>query len=233
MDMVMLLRLAGPMQSWGVDSRFAWRGTGREPSFSGVIGLLGAALGVPRGDRGLIARLAAWEMGVRVDREGTLLTDYHTAGGGTLGGAPYGVANAREGRTGTVTSVREYLADADFLVALEGTDRELMAAAAAALQAPRWPLYLGRRGFPPACPILVGCYQGTLRQHLEHYPWRARWPGEKPPAAGLRMVLTTREPGSEWRWDHPVSFAADGREYRPRRVLTVFLPAERVVVARD
>ena len=42
----LLLRLAGPMQSWGTDSKFDVRRTGREPSKSGVIGLVAAALGI-------------------------------------------------------------------------------------------------------------------------------------------------------------------------------------------
>ena len=41
---VLLLRLAGPMQAWGTQSRFTVRDTGLEPSKSGVIGLLCAAL---------------------------------------------------------------------------------------------------------------------------------------------------------------------------------------------
>ena len=45
---VLLMRLAGPMQSWGTQSRFLHRDTGREPSKSGVIGVLCAALGRPR-----------------------------------------------------------------------------------------------------------------------------------------------------------------------------------------
>ena len=45
---VLLMRLAGPMQSWGTRSRFSNRDTGLEPSRSGVIGLLCAALGRPR-----------------------------------------------------------------------------------------------------------------------------------------------------------------------------------------
>ncbi len=45
---VLLLRLAGPLQSWGTQSRFRVRDTGREPSKSGVIGLLCTALGRPR-----------------------------------------------------------------------------------------------------------------------------------------------------------------------------------------
>ena len=44
----LLLRLVGPMQSWGTTSRFDERDTGKEPSKSGVVGLLAAALGIDR-----------------------------------------------------------------------------------------------------------------------------------------------------------------------------------------
>ena len=40
----LLMRLAGPMQSWGTTSRFDQRDTGKEPSKSGVVGLLAAVL---------------------------------------------------------------------------------------------------------------------------------------------------------------------------------------------
>ena len=42
----LLLRLAAPLQAWGADSKFETRKTAREPTKSGVIGLLAAALGV-------------------------------------------------------------------------------------------------------------------------------------------------------------------------------------------
>lgn len=58
----LLLRLAAPLQAWGADSKFETRKTGREPTKSGVIGLLAAALGLRRDER-----------------EGQLLVDYHTA----------------------------------------------------------------------------------------------------------------------------------------------------------
>ena len=43
---VLMLRLAAPMQSWGTDSKFEVRKTNREPTKSGVVGLLAAALGL-------------------------------------------------------------------------------------------------------------------------------------------------------------------------------------------
>jgi CRISPR system Cascade subunit CasD len=88
----LLLRLAGPMQSWGTQSRFGIRDTGLEPSKSGVIGLLCAALGWGREHD--VTDLAELRMGVRVDRAGVLRTDYHTVGGGRVGGERYGVPKA-------------------------------------------------------------------------------------------------------------------------------------------
>ena len=66
---VLLLRPVGPMQSWGVQSRFTVRDTGLEPSKSGTVGLLCAALGRCRHEP--IADLAAWTRGVRADQEGS------------------------------------------------------------------------------------------------------------------------------------------------------------------
>ena len=57
-----------PMQSWGTKSQFASRDTAMEPTKSGVVGLLAAALGVPREEDDDIQRLARMRMGVRVDR---------------------------------------------------------------------------------------------------------------------------------------------------------------------
>ncbi|NLO07691.1 MAG: type I-E CRISPR-associated protein Cas5/CasD, partial [candidate division WS1 bacterium] len=65
---VLLMRLEGPMQSWGTQSRFTVRDTGREPSKSAVIGLLCAALGVDRDEDDRLADLATMRMAVRIDR---------------------------------------------------------------------------------------------------------------------------------------------------------------------
>ena len=72
----LLLRLAGPLQAWGYDSKFETRRTGREPTKSGVIGLIAAALGRKRGDS--LDDLKCLHFGVRVDKEGELLHDYRT-----------------------------------------------------------------------------------------------------------------------------------------------------------
>ncbi|MEK7721143.1 MAG: type I-E CRISPR-associated protein Cas5/CasD, partial [Elusimicrobiota bacterium] len=75
----LLLRLAGPMQSWGTTSRFDNRDTGKEPSKSGVIGLLAAAMGIDRENRTDLEPLTLLVMGVRHDRPGIPKYDYQTA----------------------------------------------------------------------------------------------------------------------------------------------------------
>jgi CRISPR system Cascade subunit CasD len=73
----LLLQCVAPLQVWDTQSRFGVRTTGREPSKSGIVGLLCAALGRPR--TAPIDDLAALTMAVRVDKEGVILRDFHTA----------------------------------------------------------------------------------------------------------------------------------------------------------
>src|SRR5690606_5945884 len=96
----------------GTQSRFDRRDTGREPSKSGVIGLLCAALGRPRWEP--VDDLAALRMGARIDQSGRVERDFHTASSERF----YLVSGGS--RSATVISDRFYLADAKFLVGLEG-----------------------------------------------------------------------------------------------------------------
>ena len=213
---VLLLRLCGPMQSWGVQSRFTVRDTGLEPSKSGVVGLLCAALGRRREEP--VADLAALTMGVRVDQEGVMARDYHTAGkGGIL------KASGKVERKNLVVSTRYYLADARFLVGLEGDDLDLLAQLHAALRDPVWTLYLGRKAFVPGEPVWLkdGLLPDTdLRAALDTYPWLG--PEDKKPEAQVRLVLGDPD-GPEVRPDQPLSFAE--RRFAPRLVRTEFIPA--------
>lgn len=197
----LLLRLAGPMQSWGTDSKFDVRRTQREPSKSGVIGLVAAAMGIPRQDRQALAALACLRFGVRVDREGTLLRDYHTAH--TEKGSAY------------VTN-RYYLADAVFVVGLESADGALLERIGQALASPAFPLYLGRRSCPPTLPLCLGIRQGSLLDVLRTEPMQ----GRKPETGKLRIVADAdpADPAAVPRQDLPVSFSPVHRQYGFRPV---------------
>lgn len=213
---VLLLRLAGPMQSWGVQSRFTVRDTGLEPSKSGVVGLLCAALGRRRHEP--VDDLAAFKMGVRVDQEGTLARDYHTAGKGGILKADGTVDRGR-----LVVSTRYYLADARFLVGLEGDNLDPLAELHAALRDPHWPLYLGRKAFVPGEPVWLPDalrLDETLMDALQTYPWLGCDPKKRPDQ--VRLVLEDRD-GPEVRPDQPLSFSE--RRFAPRRVRTDFIPA--------
>jgi CRISPR system Cascade subunit CasD len=179
---VLYMRIAGAMQSWGTQSRFTHRDTGLEPSKSGVIGLLCAALGKPRDEEERIdlpslKELARLRMGIRVDQQGRVERDYHTAGGTHRMDDNYGVPTADGKQRRAVTSDRFYLADAVFLVVLQGDDNKLKQLHEA-LKSPVWQLYLGRKSFLPDPPVyLKDAFQSgidDLEEALKAYPFLCR-----------------------------------------------------------
>lgn len=151
---ILFLRLEGPLQSWGERAHWDVRDTAPEPTKSGVVGLLGCALGL-REDADLRSLSQDIRIGVRCDHPGRPLVDYHTVVGGYLSGTGKIKTNAKTGEPETLVSLRHYLCDASFLVAVEGC-AETIERLAQALRAPRWPLYLGRRSCPPGRPPLEG-----------------------------------------------------------------------------
>lgn len=169
----LLLRLEGPMQSWGTTSRFDQRDTGKEPSKSGVIGLLAAALGYDRENWKNVEPLTRLRMGVRHDRPGVLKRDYQTAGCATQ--KEIIRANGTLSDDGVV-SERFYLSNACFLVGLESLDSALLEIAHDALRNPEWPLALGRKSYVPAEPVWIpeGLRKDeNLKEALMKYPWIA------------------------------------------------------------
>ncbi len=111
MGNTLFLRLEGPMQSWGERGRWSIRDTAPHPTKSGVIGLIACALGIGA-DAPIKALSEAVQMGVRVDKPGVRLTDYHTIGGGaetpmllTAQGKP----KKSSGKPHTEISYRDYL----------------------------------------------------------------------------------------------------------------------------
>jgi CRISPR system Cascade subunit CasD len=232
----LFLRLEGPLQAWGLRARWGDRDTADAPTKSGVIGLIGCALGLPRDAAELRQHSDALRFGLRVDRPGTILRDYHTTGGGRYGNQihtggtrfhdePYagGVLSPEivKGRIKvkinqstkepeTDVSERYYLADASFLAALQGP-AELIARIADALQHPVWPYFLGRKACVPTLPVYdeVGQY-GDLWSALTDRPLPVRAP---PP---LRILLEVNA-GDGNRQNDNIGVPAR-RIFRPRYV---------------
>jgi CRISPR system Cascade subunit CasD len=225
----LLLRLVGPMQSWGTTSRFDQRDTGKEPSKSGVIGLLAAAMGIDRNDDWKkLEPLALLSMGVRHDRSGVLKRDYQTSGCADTDKVIR--ANGTLSDDGVV-SERFYLADAAFLVGLEGDDRSLLELACEKLKNPVWPLALGRKSYIPAEPVWMkdGVQDAPLLDALKGYPWlcsRRRWEDDAPEQ--LLVSLDSTDGSGVLKMDQPLSSFAE-RRFGARFVRSEWIPIPREV----
>jgi CRISPR system Cascade subunit CasD len=212
----LFLRLEGPLQSWGERARWSVRDTAPEPTKSGVVGLLGCALGVndDAGLRELSERLC---MGVRCDSPGTPLVDYHTVGGGYDEPAlltAEGKLKYSSGGPHTEQTWRRYLCDAAFLVALQGPP-DLIARLAQAVQSPHWPIYLGRKACVPTRPPFDGTGEfADLESALE------KW---QPITGTVRAVLecAPTADGATRRRDELISRAL--RTFAPRYTRDVLL----------
>lgn len=153
------LLLDGPLQSWGHSSRFERRTTALHPTRSGIIGLIAAAFGIDKygaDEAGQLERFATLRLTTmtlpRRSRRGTellmqRLEDYHTVTGIRR-------ASGKEDQNATVQTYRQYLLDARFGVLLEGP-MDLLVTTAAAVQNPRWGVWLGRKCCIPASPVWV------------------------------------------------------------------------------
>ncbi|WOC11284.1 type I-E CRISPR-associated protein Cas5/CasD [Gordonia sp. MP11Mi] len=203
----LLIDLSAPHQSWGDSSRFTQRQTRSEPTKSGVVGLLAAALGRRRTDP--IEDLAALTFGVRTDQAGHLERDFQTE------------IDWRTRKAKSLTN-RYYLADAKFVAAVGGP-RELLEGVAEALRTPTFPLYLGRRAFPPAGPVFGRIVDVTVADALRGAEWIASVRHRRLQGASVRLPIVRdagdRELAAETIRDLPISFDPEHRQYEWRDVV--------------
>jgi CRISPR system Cascade subunit CasD len=120
----------------------------------------------------------------------------------------------------TVVSPRYYLADAVFLVGLEG-ERELLTQIHAALKNPVWPLALGRKSFVPSQPVYLpdGLLERPLKDALAQWPPLAKCAHDM----SIRGLLEDSSEGS-MRLDQPLAPFAE-RRFGPRLVKPILFPA--------
>ncbi|MDR4471084.1 MAG: type I-E CRISPR-associated protein Cas5/CasD [Nitrospira sp.] len=234
MKQTLVFRLAGPMQAWGLQSRFSIRDTAREPTKSGVIGLVACALGRPRDAE--INDLARLSMGVRVLREGQPRYDFHAAkdvvkaSAKIRPGKPVPPSELKD----TEPSYRHYLADAWFIVGLEGEDDVLLRAIDAALCAPHWPLFFGRKAFVPGLPVSFsskddtpGIVKGALWDVVTTFQdplWKGGSEAGRVVADAGAVPATLPGLVRRMQPDHPVSFSP--RRFLPRDVSVCLLKTE-------
>ncbi len=194
----LLLVLSGPMQSWG-GRTYTERTTNLTPTKSGVVGLIAAVLGRRRDED--ISDLATLRMGVRVDRAGLLETEFIT--GQNIISADGTKVHASS------STVKHYLADAVFLVGLEGA-RWTLESIRETVEMPRFPLYLGRRGYVADRPIYLsdGFQQTNLESSLREYELVGP---RRTDAFEVEVEVTS---GGDLVFDQPIG----PRRFGPRRV---------------
>jgi len=223
------------MQSWGYQARFTIRETGLEPTKSGVIGLIAAALGRNRDESTwafpTLEEMIRLEMAVRVDRPGQLSRDYQTAKGtpyyvygydssGNLirklekpKGFPTANRTYRSEKQRTAICEKYYLDDASFLVGLSGDD-DVLKVIADAVKDPAWPLCLGRKCCSPNVPVFVDLINKPLLKAIKSQPIKLR-KYEKI----KKVKLVVESDFGMLKQDVPISF--EKRIFRGRRVSVV------------
>lgn len=215
----LILRLEGPLMSFGDTAIDEIRPTRRLPGRSLLVGLIGNALGFEHRDvEGLTRLQVRLRFAARLDREGELLVDFQTAELSqhdplwTTRGVPAERAGGANSYSGPALRYRHYRADSIVTVALtlepadEAPDLE---AVAAALQRPERPLFIGRKGCPPSERLMLDDVTApSLVAALERVPIRRNHP---PRDEQLRLIETEDGEGEpEGR-----SFAlADRRDWR-------------------
>ncbi len=163
---IILLRLEGALQSWGEHSRFDYRDCASMPTKSGIIGMIGCAMGLRRGSEQLMVLSEKIRLAVRCDRPGRQNIDYHTVT------ADNSILNAQgKARCKTIVTYRTYIQDAFFLAAIE-TDWELAQKIDQAFHEPCWPVYLGRKSCVPSKPVYIGIQEeyDSLEDVMNRYP---------------------------------------------------------------
>ncbi len=206
----LLLRLAGPLQAWGDNSRFTKRHTRREPTKSGVIGMLASAQGKRRTEP--LEDLLALEFAVRVDQPGSILRDFHTA-----------IRWEAAKRESMPLSYRYYLEDAVFVAGVAG-EATLIGSLAEAVRNPHWAPYLGRRSCPPSRPVYLGVVQTDVREAVSSVDWQAAdWYRQKmrkeEVILPIRADARAQEAGTEVLRDVPQSFDPRRRLHQWREVV--------------
>lgn len=203
---ILVLRLEGPLQSWGENAKWDFRDSSTMPTKSGIVGLLGCAMGEERGSQVLLELAKSITVAVRADRPGVKFVDFQT-----VQGNPLRTADGGKRSNNTFLSPHAYLQDASFTVFID-TKAEWQQRIVSALENPRWCMYLGRKNCVPSRPILADRMEAAdLMEALKEYPAAER--------AGKTMTYECEHPDSTAASiQRPDDLIGTNRQFQLRRV---------------
>ena len=138
------------------------------PTKSGIVGMIGCAMGLRRGSEQLMVLSEKIRLAVRCDRPGRQNIDYHTV---TADNSIMNAQGKARSKCKTIVTYRTYIQDAFFLAAIE-TDWELAQKIDQAFHEPCWPVYLGRKSCVPSKPVYIGIQEeyDSLEDVMNRYP---------------------------------------------------------------
>ncbi|MCD1147299.1 type I-E CRISPR-associated protein Cas5/CasD [Peptoniphilus sp. KCTC 25270] len=201
-----LLKFAGPLQSWGTGSHFETRHTDYYPSKSAVIGLIAGSMGIRREEEERLEELRNLDFALRIDQQGQILRDYHIASKYK----PTGVFEKNY-----VTN-RYYLEDAIFMVAIGSEEEEKIEEIAEALKSPYFQGFMGRRSLPLTADFFYGIEEKNPIEALKEIPWQGADWYKKHHKNQLTIYadahLIPEEKGKP-RKDRPISFHQKERKF--------------------
>lgn len=201
----LLLRLSGPLQSWGSNSLYDTRDTDYYPTKSGVIGLVAAALGLKREDS--LEILNSIQFGIRIDNQGEYIKDFQITDMGE--------------KLNKNLSIRAYLSDATFLAGLASEDYDLLSKIKNAIHNPKYCIFLGRKACPPTLPVDMGLVESDLYSALYSHPWLVpEWQQNQlfgwNNKLELRIIIESHD--GALKKDVPISYESNCRQYGYRNI---------------
>ena len=210
-----LLRLKGPMMSFGKECYFDTRYTERYPTKSAVTGLIASALGRKRGAD--ISDIASMQFGVRIDAPGVVERDFC-------------VTSMEVGRISAFLGDKNKEGFSKNEIGLESDDEELLCNIAYAIENPKFHIYLGRKCCPPEYPVLLkteehmcGITDKPLYDALYDEPYiGSDYSLERRLKKGnvVMEIMMDGKMDDNGRLvkDFPISFSTDKRQYTHRKI---------------
>lgn len=232
----LLVWLEGPLQSWGVDSKFGRRESLRFPTKSGIYGMFLSALGAQGPQVDLLEKLATFKQVVisctpriaeQKDGEDVskpmqanpFLMDFQMVGSGYDEKDPWQkllIPKKSDGSAavggGSKMTYRYYLQDARFAV-IQELDDALAESIAKSLQDPVFDIFLGRKNCVPTDFV----YRGTFDSFDEASAMAERLMDEKNLAASFTVADGKGDGDHMVLNDVPVQFG-QFKKYRDRTV---------------
>lgn len=186
--------LITPMASWGVGGNSIVP-TMTVPTWSAIVGLMGAALGIDRDDNALTGLANDFALAVRVDLSGVRSADYHTVQSPSASQAKAIRPRTRAQELAyvddlnTTITQREYVQGAKykvFVVQVTSSPAFALEAIVDALRDPVYPLYAGRRS------CVLGRLDATI-VGLEEVQTATHWDQRIPLNKQISMVMERRD----------------------------------------